>query len=383
MKKDNSCIPQYPPIVRKNALTMTPTEWKNFLLVLNEAKYTKSSYKIPIGYYNTNEGGATANLTFLDINVYDLFVWLHHYVSKDNVGPTALVQCDFAHEASGFLTWHRAALLVVERELQMTPTGQQLNYPIAIPYWDWTNHSPESINELFSNDRMGYSRNVTDTKEPQPIGGAFSNWTTVCYQEGFPEKPTLECLCDPRVSTGRLKRCLGCKNTLLHRSMDYLPLQSNIDKVKSLSLAYDIPPWDKIPNILSFRNSLEGYVNMSHIFEFGSGENGELHVQVHWWMGGNVAELSSSPNDPMFWLHHCMVDRIFEEWLRMKPRVFEPTTGAHPGHNRDDWLVGIYPLISNDDMFKNSTMLGYDYDTLNGQSNHTNSSSAVNPAYNS
>ena len=364
VKTHNSCMPYSQPAVRKNVLTMTPNEWKNFHQALNDTKHTKSIYKVPIGYYNTLEGGATSNLTFVDTNVYDFFVWLHHYASKDNTSPTTVIQCDFAHEGSGFLTWHRALLLVVEHELQRTQTGRSIDYPIMIPYWDWTDHTPASINKLFSNEMMGYSHNVTETKRPQRIGGVFSNWTTVCYKEGFPTKPTLGCLCDPRVSTGFLTRCLGCKDTLLHQTMDYLPRADDVKKVKNLAVVYDLFPWDKKPNIYSFRNSLEGFVNMSDIYECGSGQNGELHVQVHWWMGGNVAELSSSPNDPMFWLHHCMVDRIFEEWLRMGWRKYHPTDGAHPGHNRDDWLMGIFPLATNGDMFKYSTKLGYDYDKL-------------------
>lgn len=40
---------------------------------------------------------------------------------------------DFAHEAPGFLPWHRAFLLLWEREIQKI-TGDE-NF--TIPYWDW------------------------------------------------------------------------------------------------------------------------------------------------------------------------------------------------------------------------------------------------------
>jgi tyrosinase len=35
-----------------------------------------------------------------------------------------------------------------------------------------------------------------------------------------------------------------------------------------------------------------------------------LHNQVHAWIGRGMG-LASSPNDPVFYLHHCNVDRIW------------------------------------------------------------------------
>ena len=34
---------------------------------------------------------------------------------------------------------------------------------------------------------------------------------------------------------------------------------------------------------------------------------------------------SSSPNDPVFFLHHCNVDRIWEAWMQSKKRTYQPT----------------------------------------------------------
>lgn len=40
-----------------------------------------------------------------------------------------------------------------------------------------------------------------------------------------------------------------------------------------------------------------------------------LHNQVHTWVGGDMGPFSS-PNDPVFFLHHCNVDRIWEGVVR-------------------------------------------------------------------
>ena len=54
-------------------------------------------------------------------------------------------------------------------------------------------------------------------------------------------------------------------------------------------------------------------------------------------------------------------------WLKKydeNVNAYEPKTNGHPGHNVDDWLVPLFPLMSNADMFKRSTELGYEYKTL-------------------
>src|SRR5829696_1697483 len=39
-----------------------------------------------------------------------------------------------------------------------------------------------------------------------------------------------------------------------------------------------------------------------------------MHNQVHVWIGGDMGP-ATSPNDPVFYLNHCNVDRIWEAWL--------------------------------------------------------------------
>ena len=60
------------------------------------------------------------------------------------------------------------------------------------------------------------------------------------------------------------------------------------------------------------------------------------HNGVHRWIDGNMALLSTSVFDPIFWLHHVFVDMIWEEWRGHARRV-----------NRDDPNYDVtldYPL---------------------------------------
>ena len=79
---------------------------------------------------------------------------------------------------------------------------------------------------------------------------------------------------------------------------------------------------------------------------------------------------STSPNDPVFYLNHCNVDRIWESWMRPSPaghgRIYAPVqseSASLQGHRFNECL---YSLLSG------STTPGemldvidsYSYDTL-------------------
>jgi tyrosinase len=59
---------------------------------------------------------------------------------------------------------------------------------------------------------------------------------------------------------------------------------------------------------------------------------------VHVWIGGDMSP-STSPNDPVFYLNHCNIDRIWEKWLTSRGRTYVPDPMADAslaGHRIDD-----------------------------------------------
>ncbi len=87
-------------------------------------------------------------------------------------------------------------------------------------------------------------------------------------------------------------------------------------------------PWDETRNTRSFRNRLEGW--------FGGNI---LHNRCHRWIGGDMVA-GTSPNDPVFWLHHCNVDRIWADWQdRYGVDNYAPRSGGPQGHNLNDTLT--------------------------------------------
>jgi tyrosinase len=81
---------------------------------------------------------------------------------------------------------------------------------------------------------------------------------------------------------------------------------------------------------VSFRNHLEGF----------HGDPAALHNLVHVWDGGFMNSMES-PLDPIFWLHHSFVDRIWFEWqLEFGFDTYLPFEDGPEGHNLFDLLGG-------------------------------------------
>lgn len=223
-------------------------------------------------------------------NRYDDYVQMH----MDAMMPGAA----YAHGGPAFLPWHREYLRRLELDLQAAANDPS----IAIPYWDWTvDRSPTST--LWQPDLLGGNGRASDARV---ITGPFAfnsgQWTIAVTMQpgGGPD----------------LRRRLGAVA---------LPLPSTSQVQSALQVVpYDAAPWS-MSSRPSFRNRLEGW--------YGAGN---IHNRVHLWVGGNMASMAS-PNDPVFWLHHSNIDRIWAEWQRQHPTLgYLPTSGGPQGHNLND-----------------------------------------------
>jgi Common central domain of tyrosinase/Polyphenol oxidase middle domain len=74
---------------------------------------------------------------------------------------------------------------------------------------------------------------------------------------------------------------------------------------------------------------------------------GSPHNNVHNWVGGAMAVPAWAAQDPIFWLHHANIDRLWDEWSRRNPGVW-PTDPAWLNqpfsfYNTDRSAVAITP----------------------------------------
>jgi tyrosinase len=58
---------------------------------------------------------------------------------------------------------------------------------------------------------------------------------------------------------------------------------------------------------------------------FSPSLEGSPHGAVHTLVGGRMSLVPTSANDPIFWLHHCNIDRIWDRWLNLDDGRMSPT----------------------------------------------------------
>lgn len=219
---------------------------------------------------------------------YDVFVAEHRaaFLASPN---------DPAHGGPAFLPWHREYLRRFERALQ------EFDPSVSLPYWDWTVDRTPTASiwgpDFMGGNGTGSAREVTTG----PFAFSTGEWTLAVL--------------DPGDTNPFLTRAFG--------AMGALPTQQAVDAAKSV-VPYDSPPWNASSSVnTSFRNRLEGVI----------------HNPGHMWVGGSMMAMSS-PNDPVFWLHHCNIDRLWAEWQTENPgRMYLPpsgTPGVVAGHGLDD-----------------------------------------------
>jgi tyrosinase len=100
-----------------------------------------------------------------------------------------------------------------------------------------------------------------------------------------------------------------------------------------------------------------------------------MHNRVHLWVGGKFGDpenpavgpmaLGVAPNDPVFWLLHANIDRLWVEWQQRHGRVYVPEAGGPRGHNLDDPMspFDAIGLQVTPRMMLDHHTLGYIYDT--------------------
>jgi tyrosinase len=177
----------------------------------------------------------------------------------------AKIHADFCkHGRLSFLHWHRHYLTFFE-----TICGELIGDPdFALPYWNWSKKSGVIPAPFY---------NI------QELNVEFWNDPGVYVGQSWPV---------PIDTVGR--RGLANGQGLLNNPGGGHFTLARINEIKGY------------PNIDLFRPGLEGSPhNNGHVIAGATATGKRGHI------GSGL-----SPLDPIFWLHHCMVDRVWAEWQR-------------------------------------------------------------------
>lgn len=249
---------------------------------------------------------------------YDDYVEVHR-----NAINTTMNQPGWAHGGPAFLPWHREFILQFENDLAA------IDASVTLPYWDWTDVSaaanPLTASFLGGNG-TGADQIVTD--------GPFAR-----------DKWKLNVKEDPGDSNS-LQRDFGADGTA--PALPTAGLQNAVLNVTT----YDASPWRGVAN--TFRWQCET----------------ALHNLTQRFIGGTMDSMTSA-NDPLFFLHHANIDRLYAVWqgLHQASAHYLPVTGGQQGHNLNDALIfntsGAAPFHTEATpaSVMNHRTLGYQYDT--------------------
>ncbi len=307
--------------VRKDVKDLTPAEKKEFVDAVLKAKKTPAPGNPRVSYY-------------------DQFVLWHRDAFRCRFGwEQGRNIAGAAHNSPTFLPWHREYLMRYEQMLRDVSGNPRL----ALPYWDWTD--PASTAAVFAPDFMGGNGDpaaawaVTD--------GPFrrGQWAITIQDPA----PLLVGVVKPKPF---LVRNFGA---FLSGPVD-LPTAAEVQESLTVH-PYDHAPYDgKSPIDESFRNTLEGWrdakravctqgwINQSQESWGPHVLHNAVHIYVGglWNVGSRVAQgtmaYNTSPNDPVFFLHHANIDRIWAAWELRSSAHYKPRSGAAEGFNGTDTM---------------------------------------------
>jgi tyrosinase len=229
--------------VRKNASTLTPGERDRFV-------------------------SAFAKLNNQGLGRFADFRDMHTQVSSPQ-----------AHGAAGFLPWHRAYLLDLERELQA------IDQSVSLPYWRFDQPAPT----IFTRDFLGVSDSIGAVQFS--ASNPLQFWKTDGVT-GITRRPFFNTSSAP---------------------------PGLLSQTQTLALGNAYP---------AFR-ALEG------------NPHGSAHVSF----GGSIFSIPTAARDPLFFLLHCNVDRLWAKWQRQfgrfdatKAASYDSNPGNPVGHNLPDTM---------------------------------------------
>lgn len=292
-------------------------------------------------------------------NLYDYYVELH-YSAFVSMGKDDMSMTNMAHMGPQFLPWHRYLLLRIEADMQ-----EAIGDPdFALPYWDWedcgegTDDGSNPCPKLFETEFLGDHGSCED--EEKDVSGYLvdQGFETHLWSEASEE--TMFNLGSLRCSTKPLQRAVGCSPLTGGRP----PSAEDAAGVFGREV-YDVAEYDtcNTDENVSMRQYLEGYKkderNALCILA-----GCETHGLGHIYIGGDMGSGGMPTNDPMFFLHHANVDRLWAMWQDRNRESSDTTADYGNPEYPDDWRGELFNFseVRADEMF-DFRALGFTYDT--------------------
>jgi hypothetical protein len=343
-----------PQRIRKELRALSPVERAD----LFEALWTMK-------LVNTTEGQRQFGPNFRN---YDYFTVKHAVAVQDSRG-------DQGHFGPCFMTYHRIILLEFEAAmLSCLPASSPLQ---ALPYWDAAldtevgRYFEDPEHFAFSDAWFGsYTGNAS--AQYQVTDGAFAGWNIAKFDPKayIPAAYRKSALAQYAGSPYGMIR--GSHNIINTPSFARLPKRGGFptldgraypvfthDDFNLCSNARWVHTWMDWQNCIEDARVHNRTDNTESFWNFASGLNwmhSQFHLKIGSWQGdlpsfpippglnitmGDMMDVSTSPNDPLFAFHHTNLDRMNMHWQRaiddVQPRSSEDDVLWNYPQSFEEW----------------------------------------------
>ncbi|KUJ14577.1 tyrosinase precursor [Mollisia scopiformis] len=240
------------------------------------------------------------------------------------------------HTSILFAPWHRPYLALFEQQLygiiqdiaSKFPAESQARYQAAaatfrIPYWDWAaapedgGYFPVSVGRATNVDVITPTSGGKTVSIPNPL---YTNKFHPLLPGDFVSQPSGNGTIPYAKWTSTL-RCPNKPTSTLAVSEEDQVVQSMTTQFASIQQNVNILLTD--PNYTDFTTfSNHELINEDPGYQASLED---IHNGIHGAVGGpggHMAELDYSAFDPVFWLHHVNVDRLFAIWQAINPTQY-------------------------------------------------------------
>ncbi|KAJ8128213.1 hypothetical protein O1611_g5423 [Lasiodiplodia mahajangana] len=327
-------------------------QWNLYILALSWMQYT--SQDSPFSWYQIAGIHGAPGLTWGNVAPLP---------GNDNIG--------YCHHVSIlFPTWHRPYLVLYEYIASLWPPEdldrvQKAAKKFRMPYWDWAITPPAGESVLPLSIGGSSTMNVSGPNGIQSISNPLFSFSFRPFNGSiFPDSPYNQWNETKRAPSPSTDPNAISNNSFVAASLDN-HLASYQQRLYNLFSNYR--------NYSHFSN--EGWVGSNN--NNGTYDSIEsLHDSVHTIGGGiwgHLAIIAYSAFDPLFFLHHTNVDRIFAMWQVLHNDTYViPTAAVYATHTQnqgdiEDIQTPLKPFFVNDTSFWTSDMVrkhetfGYTY----------------------
>ncbi|KAK7962896.1 uncharacterized protein PG986_003721 [Apiospora aurea] len=234
-------------------------------------------------------------------------------------GARCPVSTRTVHRSGSFLAWHRHYVWTFEQALR-----NECRYKGYVPYWSWAKSSQDPLNSPYL-DGSEYSQGGNGEYEAHNCTTGLSSGL-LCIEPGqgggcVKAGPYAGIMANLTATVP------SWPNITIKEPLSYGPrcIRHDISAPLARKWSGDEHVVDLLRNpryqtgIGAFQDRLQ-YTGNATVGCYG------LHQFGHFLVNGDPAgDFFNSPNEPLFWLHHSMADRVWWIWQNQKPveRAFQ------------------------------------------------------------